>query len=158
MNLNLTSIIALLLLVSCSREPPFDEEQAIEDILKMHYSQRDFHFDKDSLSFVKQFTHDFTSVNAGVISFPSKSATQSRYHRYFSSVNFLKWDDVQEPLIRFSKDGTLAYTVVDKLVAVEYKNEHNETRVDSTHFAWIAIYRNTASGWKIESVASTNKP
>lgn len=158
MNPILTTLIATVLLVSCSHEIPFDEEQAIADIMKMHNSQRAFHFEKDSISFIEQFAHNFTSVNAGVISFPSKRETQSRYHRYFSSVDFRKWDDIQEPIVRFSDDGTIAYTIVEKLVEVVYTNEQDEVISDSTHFAWIAIYRNTADGWKIESVVSTNKP
>jgi len=154
----LTTLIAMMLLVSCSHQIPFDEQQAIADIMKMHHSQRDFHFKKDSISFMKQFSHDFTSVNAGEISFPSKKATQSRYHRYFSSVDFRKWDDIQEPLIRFSDDGTLAYTIAEKLVEIEYTSERGVVVADSTHFAWMTVYRNTADGWKIESVVSTNRP
>ena len=153
-----TAIFTLILVASCTQEVSFNEEQALSEILHLHHSQRDHHFGKDSISFVQQLAHNFASVNAGVISFPSKKATLSRYHRYFSSVDFRRWDDVQEPIIRFSDDFSLAYTIVEKLVELEYENEYGEVSLDSTHFAWIAIYRNTHDGWKIESVVSTNKP
>lgn len=153
MNKVFTIGLSLLILSSCQNEKIVDIEKATKEILALHRAQRDHHFNKDSVAFVGQLSHDFISVNRGVISYPSKTETQRRYHSYFSSVDFNKWDDLQDPIIRFSEDGTLAYTIVDKIVEVKY----NEDSVGATHFAWIAIYRKGESGWKIESVASTNE-
>ncbi|MBK8496856.1 MAG: hypothetical protein IPL50_19080 [Chitinophagaceae bacterium] len=82
----------------------------------------------------------------------------NRYNGYFSSVDFIKWDDVSKPIINFSKDGTLAYTIVDKIVQISYKNETGKTVYGETHFAWTAIYRKYGETWKIECVTSTDRP
>ena len=52
----------------------------------------------------------------------------------------------------------MAYTIVDKIVTVNYEGEDGATIVDSTHFAWTAIYRKYGTEWKIDCVSSTNKP
>ncbi|MDW3647298.1 MAG: nuclear transport factor 2 family protein [Bacteroidia bacterium] len=151
-------IIASILLFACNSQTSFDELKETAAILKLHNLQRDYHFNKDSNAFVNQMSENFISVNRGEITHPKKAETLSRYHAYFSSVEFVKWDDVNEPIIKFSEDGSLAYTIVDKIVRTRYNNGTGEEIEGETHFAWTAIYRKTAEGWKIENVSSTNKP
>lgn len=148
----------LFLFSSCSPGEAFDLEKARAEILAMHNAQKDFHFEKDSVAFVDQLASNFISVNRGLITRPEREETLSRYNGYFSSVSFVKWDDLAEPIVRFSDDGTLAYTIVDKIVEVTYSDENGETQSGETHFAWTAIYRKTTDGWKIECVTSTNEP
>lgn len=138
-----------------------DSSSTLEDetakILKLHQDQRKYHFNKDSVAFMNQLSNNFISVNKGRITFPTRQETLSRYHRYFSSVDFIKWDDVTDPIIQISDDRTLAYTIVDKIVIVSFTNENGMTIEDSTHFAWAAIYRKYDGDWKIDSVTSTQK-
>lgn len=126
-------------------------------ILALHNAQRDHHFNKDSIAFANQLADNFISVNRGEITSPTQEATIARYNGYFSSVEFLKWDDVSEPIIRFSDDGSMAYTIVDKIVEVTYEEDGIPVK-GQTHFAWTAIYTKQNGEWKIESVSSTNKP
>ncbi len=137
--------------------PAFDEQKERASILRLHHQQRSHHFEKDSIAFADQLSDQFISVNRGLISKPDRPATITRYHNYFSSVAFVHWDDVSEPIVRFSEDGSMAYTVVDKMVVVDYRNAEGETIRDSTHFAWTAIYRKYPGGWKIDAVTSTER-
>lgn len=148
----------IIFIVSCSNKNGFDKDAETKAILELHNLQRDYHFNKDSISFANQFSKDFISVNKGVISKPEKSEMISRYNSYFSAVEFVKWDDVTEPIIRFSEDGTLAYTIVDKIVKVTNKDSTGETVESETHFAWITIYKKYGNEWKIDCVTSTEKP
>ncbi|NVK52200.1 MAG: hypothetical protein HWD85_04640 [Flavobacteriaceae bacterium] len=151
-------ILLTTLLFSCSKQGQFDKKKETEEILKLHNLQRDYHFNKDSISFVNQLSENFISVNKGVITRPERSEILNRYNSYFSSVEFLKWDDVTKPIIKFSEDGTLAYSIVDKIVKVIYKNEIGENVYGETHFAWTAIYKKYDDKWRIECVTSTEKP
>ena len=147
-----------LLFFSCREtiEKNFDNEK--DKILKLHYAQRDYHFNKDSIAFANQLSDNFISINKGIIGMPKKEETISRYNTYFSSVEFVKWDDVSEPIIKFSNDGSMAYTVVDKIVVVTHKDENGNSVEGKTHFAWTAIYKKHGDEWKIDCVTSTNKP
>ena len=158
-NTALTTLLLLCFLVACKEKQPVvslaDEK---EKILKMHHAQRGFHFEKDSINFANQLSDDFISVNRGIISKPKREETISRYNGYFSSVEFVKWDDVSEPIVKFSDDGRMAYTIVDKVVEVNFKDENGKLQLGKTHFAWTAIYRKYGDQWKIDAVTSTNKP
>ena len=158
--MNKLYLISLLIVLcfSCNKPVSFSIEKETANILKLHHAQREYHFNKDSIAFANQLSKNFISVNKGEISKPTKEATISRYNNYFSSVEFVKWDDVSEPIVRFSDDGSLAYTIVDKVVRVAYKNENDSLVESETHFAWTAIYKKYDNDWKIDHVASTDKP
>ena len=144
-------------ILSCTpvEKPSLEEEK--QKILELHHAQRAIHFNKDSIAFVNQLSNQFISVNKGEITRPKREETLSRYNNYFSSVEFVKWDDVTEPIIRFSDDGSMAYTIVDKIVTVTYKDEEGNKQEGETHFAWTAIYTKHNGEWKIDCVTSTNK-
>ncbi|NAS14096.1 nuclear transport factor 2 family protein [Poritiphilus flavus] len=151
-------LLSLLFSSGCQEQtrPDLDAEKA--KILEMHHAQRNYHFEKDSLAFADQMSEHFISVNRGIISRPTREELLARYNRYFSSVEFLKWDDVSDPVIRFSDDGSMAYTVVDKIVRVRYTDAEGNSEEGETHFAWTTIYRKYGDQWKIDGVTSTNKP
>ena len=151
-------VLVLFVLSSCGNKKNVNFSHEKEKILELHKAQRDYHFNKDSIAFANQLSENFISVNRGKISSPKKEETISRYHGYFSSVEFLKWDDVSDPIIKFSDDGSMAYTIVDKIVAVSRKDENGNSVEGKTHFAWTAIYKKYGDQWKIDCVTSTNKP
>jgi hypothetical protein len=148
----------LLLTVSCKDKIQFNLDEEKAEILRLHHLQRDYHFQKDSTAFTDLFSANFISVNRGVITFPKKKETLSKYHSYFSTVDFVNWDDVAEPIIRFSEDGKLAYTIVDKIVKVRYPEVTGELVEEETHFAWTTIYKKYDNEWKIDCVTSTETP
>ena len=152
-----TLVLFALVLFSCANTPEGPTEADKAAVLKLHNDQRDFHFNKDSVTFSTQFAFgDFLSVNRGEITSPSREETMARHHHYYSTVEFLKWDDVTDPVIRFSDDGSLAYTVVDKIVILK-PIDQPEAQPDTTYYAWTTIYRKHDKDWKIECVTSTNK-
>lgn len=151
-------ILLFTLFFSCDSSKAVDLSKERLKILELHKEQRNYHFNKDSIAFASQLSDNFISVNRGEISTPSREETISRYNGYFSSVEFVKWDDVTEPVIKFSDDGSLAYTIVDKMVVVKYENQEGEMVEGKTHFAWTAIYKKYGKDWKIDCVTSTEKP
>ncbi len=153
----LTVLPLLFFALSCQQTNTFDEASARAEILDLHHAQRDYHFNKKKEEFASMMSDDFIGVGRGEITRPTYEDNIKRYTAYFGSVEFIKWDDLTEPVIRFSDDGSLAYTIVDKEVIVSYEGDEGATLMDTTHYAWTAIYRKKDIGWKIESVASTNE-
>ncbi len=156
--LNLLFNLFIFLMVSCnlSNKPSIENERI--KILQLHHNQRAYHFNKDSIAFANQLSDNFISVNKGKISAPSRQETISKYNGYFSNVEFLRWDDVNDPEIKFSDDGSMAYTIVDKMVVVTYKNELGDNVEEETHFAWTTIFKKYGNDWKIDCVTSTERP
>ena len=134
------------------------QAEATQQILALHELQRTYHFDKMSKELVAQLSNDHISVNRGNISSPSKAQMEERFTNYFKAVDFEKWDDLQEPVIRFSDDISMAYVIVDKEVIVKYPDEAGDLQRERTKFSWVAIYRKHGAEWQMDCMASTNQP
>lgn len=156
---NLWLLLSILFISSCSeqRNDNFYPETETHKILELHHSQRTFHFEKNAEAFVNLFSDNFVSVNKGKVIAPTVSENRSKFQTYFNNVEFKKWDDIEPPIIRFSDDGSMAYTIVKKEIIIQYLNDKKETTEEKTVFAWTTIYRKQNGEWKIECVTSTNQ-
>ena len=147
------TIISMMVIQSCTNSPDLESEKAA--IMVLHNEQRKAHMEKDVSLLTKKGSSDFIEVNRGLIKSPSQQESIQRFQSYFDAVDFVKWDDVSPPVISFSNDGTMATTVVDKLVITKQKSE--DGRLDTTHFAWLAVYKKQNGQWEMHRMASTNR-
>ncbi|HNF02700.1 MAG TPA: nuclear transport factor 2 family protein [Ferruginibacter sp.] len=149
--------IAILLLPGCGQRPGLAE--AREKLLALHSKQQDAHLHKNAKQFVEQFAENMVSVNRGKISVVPRDSALKRFQNYFRDVEFIKWEDVNPPVIEFSADASMAYMLVDKLVVLTYKGEGKGPVEETTHFAWISVFKKQPDGeWKIVCNVSTNEP
>ena len=144
-----------LLLLACNSSADHDKER--KTILAMLQTERKAHFDRNVELFISEFADSMISVNRGEVSAPTKTEHKERIGKYFGSVQFIKWDDTAEPIIRFSDDGSLAYAIIQKDVILSYPDSTGKPFYDTTHYAWSSIYRKYHNEWKVECNISTNK-
>lgn len=150
-------LLLLLLVISCEspgKRNTSKEEKAIRALLQQ---ERKAHFEKNVDLFVSEFADSMIGVNKGKVSVLSLEQNKQRIRPYFESVQFIKWDDVAEPVIRFSDDGSMAYAVIQKQVIVSYPDSKGKPFIDTTDYAWVSIYRKQKGEWKVEANISTNK-
>lgn len=155
MKYSFMAIVFCSILTSCSNAPK--NEKDVEVIKNLLQQERRAHFQKDADLFVSEFSNDMISVNKGVVSQLPIEEHRKRFAAYFNDVKFIKWDDVAEPIIKFSKDRSLAYAIVQKLVILERKDSASKIVRDTTTFAWTSIYRKQQNKWELECNISTNK-
>lgn len=151
------NLFLLLLFISCDspgKRNIAQEEKAIKALLQQ---ERKAHFDRNADLFVSEFADSMIAVNKGKVSVLSIAQNKERIKPYFESVEFIKWDDVAEPVIRFSEDGKMAYAVIQKQVIVSYPDSTGKPFSDTMNYAWVSIYRKQKGGWKVEANISTNK-
>ena len=145
----------LLLLVACKSKPDLEKEK--RTILAMLQTERKAHFERNVDLFMSEFAEGMIQVNRGEVTTATKELNKERIGKYFGSVQFIKWDDTAEPIIRFSDDGSLAYAIVQKDVIVTYPDSTGKAFNDTAHYAWSSIYRKQNGEWKVECNISTNK-
>lgn len=153
------AVVAILIFsfYSCSKKPDRAVEQ--QKLLALHNAQQAAHLKKNARQFVDQFADKMVSVNQGKISTTTKDSALLRFQNYFDQVQIKEWKDIDPPVIDFSTDASMAYMVVDKLVVLTYLNEENKAVEETTHFAWVSIFKKQAGGdWKIVCNVSTNEP
>ena len=154
--MKLIPFFMLVILPGCTKQASHDKDTEV--ITELLATERKAHFQKDVSLFMSEFSDSMISINHGLVTRASPQATRDRIKNYFDRVEFLKWDDIETPMIRFSNDGSMAYAIVQKQVIVSIKDSAKKETLDTTDFAWLSVYRKMNDGsWKIECNASTNK-
>lgn len=119
------SLIFLLVIssLSCHQKVEINIENETKAILDLDAKAREYHFSKNTKAFVESFSKNFISLNKGKIEIPTYNNSYQKFDTYFKSVQFVKWDNKEAPIVRFSDDASIAYVAVNKVVIVEYENE-----------------------------------
>ena len=153
----LFGVSLFILLFSCQEKQPIDIAAIEQEIIEVHNLSRKYHVEKMAEEFVSQLSDKHISINRGKISKLNKDKKTNQMRQYFNAIEFEKWDDLEPPIIRFSDDYSMAYTLVNKEVVLTYTNENDEKTRESTIFSWVAIYTKQDGVWKTDCVASTNQ-
>ena len=140
-------IIALFVLTSinCQRTPDFEALRL--EILELHQSTIDAHWNKDVDFFVKDLADDFFSVQNGEIQRPPKGEIKIKMSDYLDHTAFTEYRDLQEPIIGFSKDGSVAWSIVQVKVAGKRMMENGTERELDFTCAWITLYERQEDKW-----------
>ncbi|WP_375773070.1 nuclear transport factor 2 family protein [Archangium gephyra] len=150
-------LLACLALLGCATTaaPRTASPEDRTALLLINQTQRDAHLQRDAQRMVSTMAEDFLSVQDGRISRPTREQVLGNFQRYFASVRFQAWDDLSEPIVTLSEDGTLAWMVVHKRVElVEVSTGEAETTV----FAWMATFEKRQGQWLQTAVVSTRAP
>jgi len=135
--------------------PEHDLTAAIRFLLDR---ERAAHLARDAGLLVSLFSDDFINVNNGRITRPTRAESMSRFQAYFAESEFLAWDDLEPPVIRVSRDGSMAHAIVRKLVRRIATDSQGQRREHETVFAWMEAWEREGDRWLLKAIASTNGP
>lgn len=147
------SVLLLCIFQSCQTKPDLDAEK--KAILALHYEQQKAHLEKNVALLLGDSTADYIEVNRGVVRKPTYAENFKRFKAYFEAVEFVAWDDVSPPVISISDDATMATSVVEKLVITRAKS--GEPGLDTSHYAWLAVFKKVKGKWQLHRMGSTNR-
>ena len=140
------------LLTSCESSKTTSDLQAVKNILAQ---EREAHFARNvDMLFPAGTPDSMLTLSDGSMSYARATDSKKRFAAYFGAVEFVKWDDMKEPVFNFSRDSTLAVVSVQKLVILR---EKASDKYDTTQYAWTAVYRKFDDGWKMTVMTSTDK-
>ena len=124
--------------------PDFDLYR--EEILGLHRATIEAHLEKDVGVLVEGVSEGFFSVSKGDVNHPTIEELRSSFGGYLDSTTFTEYRDLREPLIGFSDDGSVAWSVVQVRVAGRTREGGSERDLGFT-CAWITLYRRVGEGW-----------
>lgn len=140
---------------SSLRVPPRIADMA--ELLRLHEQQKTAHLTYNAELFVEMFAENLTQLQRGNSVTRTKAENLARFKTYFAGFKFSEWEDTRPPVIKISKDGTMATKIVQKSVKGTYKNEKGEDQTDHTIFAWLEVWEKIDGRWKVSTVASTER-
>jgi len=85
-------------------------------------------------------------VQGGEIKWPSEQEITDRFTNYLNNTTFTRYEDLREPIIGFSEDGSLAWMVVQVKISGTRVVDGEAVELDFT-VAWITLYRREGEIW-----------
>jgi hypothetical protein len=152
----LAAWIVLLAIWGCGPVADLDADRA--ELLRIHEVSRAAHLEKDAAQIAALISDDFLNISDGEIQHWTQEDVVARLQPYLDRSTFQAWDDIEEPVIRISQDGTMAYVVILKHVRLTEVDELGETVEGHTVFAWTETYEKHDGQWRLTTVTSTDRP
>jgi hypothetical protein len=154
--LQLLLLYVMFSFLACDNK--FDEKVYRNEILALHQEMIDAHLNKDLGFFTRDIAPDYFSVGRGEIRFPQKQEITEQFTNYINNTEFTAYNDLREPIVKFSDDGSLAYLIVQVKVAGNRRFESDSlTQFDLT-WAWITLYERSENKWIRLGEVSNYKP
>ncbi len=138
--------------------PSPDFETIRSEILDLHKQTIDAHWDKNVEFMVQDIAEDYMSVSNGEIRHPTKEDIRALFTSDLTNTTFSEYKDLREPIIGFSDDGSVAWSVVHVRVAGKRAMDDGTAAEFDTTWAWITMYRRQDDKWIRLGEVSSYKP
>lgn len=148
--------LALIILSSCApAERKVDLEKEREALLAIHKKSREGDFNRNGSQLVDNSVDDFFFVNSGDVNRLTKQQRLQMYERSFDGATYSRWDDLEEPIIRISDDGTLAWMITRLEVARTKKDSTGIEHPEGFVYAGMMTFKKVDGEWVKEANVST---
>ena len=147
-------IACFLVFFSCKSTPDFEKLKA--EILRIHQEFIRAHLEKDVDFMVHDLPEDFIFVTHGEILHQKKEEIRTNFDDYLNNTVFSEYRDLEDPIIGFSRDGSLAWSITKiKVKGIRTISDGTEREFDSI-YAWITLYERRDDKWIRLTEVSTN--
>jgi len=141
----LMAFASAAVLICCRQTPDFE---ALErQILELHRQTIDAHWKKDAGFFTNHMADDYFAVQNGEIRRPAKAEIAAEYEHYLTTTTFKEYRDLRPPIVGFSKDGSIAWSIVQAKVAGRDRDESGAEKEFDLTWAWITLYGRKDGRW-----------
>lgn len=151
-------VVAFSMSLTVGCRQPTDLDQSKRQIIDLHRSLIQAHLDKDAAALAEPTAADYLSVANGDVRTMSAADVEAMLAPYLAATEFSHYEDVAEPIVGISEDGSIAWSIVQVRVAGERNSDDNTVRAFDTKWAWLTLYRRTSEGWERFVDVSTNRP
>jgi hypothetical protein len=136
-----------------------DHEKEKAELLRLHKSDREAHFKTDVDLLQESAPEEFIAVSDGKIHLTTKSDERKRFAEYFKGAKYYEWDDVEEPIVRISKDGSMAWMITRIRVRRTQKDAAGKEQEQKFIYAGIMTYEKRDGKWmRVANVSTFERP
>jgi hypothetical protein len=135
----------VLLLQGCRPEPDF--EALREEILSLHLASIEAHLNKDVDFFTRDVADDYVVVSNADVFHPTEEQTKAQFSNYLNRTDFTEYRDLRDPIIGFSDDGSVAWSIVQVKVAGVQTSDDGQQQFVNFKSAWINLFKRDSNRW-----------
>ncbi len=124
-----------------------DLQKEKSELLRMHKADREAHFNTDVEALLNHGSESFIAVSNGKIYRATKADERKQFEGYFKDAKYYEWDDLEEPIVRISADGSMAWMITRVSVRRSQKDAAGTERQQRFIYAGIMTYEKRAGRW-----------
>lgn len=143
---------------SATARMPVDPEKEKAELLRLHRQGREAHFKTDVEMLLADSPEESLSVSAGKVNRARKAGVRRMFTEYFRGAKYYEWDDTEEPIIRVSKDGSMAWMITRVRVRRVQKDKAGTEVEEKFVYAGLTTYEKQGGKWVRTANASTFEP
>lgn len=148
----------VLVPVNAEAQSKVDRADEVEQLLKIHESDRRAHFETSAKRIMEHATDEFISVSNGKIQRTTRAENLKFFEEYFKGAKYYEWDDLEPPIVRVSNDASMAWMIVRTRVRrVQTQSGGQETERRFV-YAGIMAYEKNGGRWVRVANVSTFEP
>jgi len=142
------SVFAALMLTGFVRCRPAPDFGALkQQILELHQETIEAHWKKDAGFFTENMADDYFAIQNGEIRKPTREEIAAEYQNYLRTTTFTEYRDLQPPVVGFSKDASIAWSIVQVKVAGRERDVSGTENPFDLTWAWITLYERRGGRW-----------
>jgi len=158
MNRLATLFLAIVLIPSNTQaQSKVDLTHEVEQLLSIHAADRRAHFETSAKQLMEHGSDEFISVSHGKIQRTTRAENLKFFEEYFKGAKYYEWDDLEPPIVRVSKDASMAWMIVRTRVRRETQRGGQATQ-QSFVYAGIMAYEKQDGRWARVANVSTFEP
>jgi len=152
-------MLMMLCLASVTQaQSPVDLEKEKAELLRLHRLDREAHFKTDVDLLLDGSAEEFIAVSNGKISRSQRTGERAGFAEYFKGVKYYEWDDLEAPIVRISKDGSMAWMITRLRSRRTQKDNAGKEKEQRFVYAGIMIYEKQNGKWVRVANVSTFEP
>lgn len=127
-------------------------------LLELHQELINAHLDKDVDKLLAPEPDKVVRVGRGEVVFEAKAERIPRFKDYLENTEFEIYEDLIDPIVRVSEDGTLGWVIAQVRVAGTRTYDAGESKKFDTVWAWIELWEKRDGRWYRIGDVSNVKP
>jgi hypothetical protein len=154
----------ILMVLFLAISPPAQAQSSVDlekekaELLRLHRSDREAHFKTDVDALQQRSPEETISVSEGKVRRTSKTDRRKFFSDYFRGAKYYEWDDLEEPILRISKDASMAWMIVRVKVRRVQKDAAGREHEEKFIYAGIMTYEKVNGKWMRVANVSTFEP
>ncbi|MCI0415568.1 hypothetical protein L0222_22565 [bacterium] len=140
-------------LLTCVNCFGLSEEEA--GLLKMHEQDRRAHFETDVELLLESSPDLFITVARGKIDRVTRQQEREMFTQYFQNATYYEWNNLEPPIVRVSKDGTMGWIISRIKVRRVQKDSTGKEQEQQFVYAGIMTYEKVQGKWIRHANVST---
>jgi hypothetical protein len=137
----------VLVPVSAHAQSKVDLAGEVEQLLRIHESDRRAHFETNAKRLMEHAADEFVSVSNGKIQRPTRAESLQFFEEYFKGAKYYEWDDLEPPIVRVSDDASMAWMIVRTRVRRVQTQSDGKAAERRFVYAGIMAYEKKGGRW-----------